>query len=311
MLLMPARETTLDRELDEWLAKVENGEPYPIKGCKAIIAPHAGYSYSGPAAAWAYKSIDTRPIKRVFILGPSHHFYLNGCALSNCKEHETPIGNLPLDLDTIKELKDTGNFETMSLKADEDEHSIEMHLPYVRKMFAGMDIRIVPIVVGSITQRTEASFGSILAPYLASDDTFFVISSDFCHWGTRFQYTFYYPEPAPSDKAGIILSRSNGPSDGHAIHESISRLDHEGMEALTMPPLTAEAAHSQFAKYLAQTKNTICGRHPIGILLGALSALEKSNDIKPELRWVRYEQSSHCHSIRDSSVSYASAYVRF
>jgi len=87
----------------------------------------------------------------------------------------------------------------MGIQADEDEHSIEMHLPYVRKMFEGLvilsnmihlysqifhrkDIRIVPIVVGSISERVEASFGSILSPYLASDDTFFVISSDFCHW---------------------------------------------------------------------------------------------------------------------------------
>jgi len=129
--------------------------------------------------------------------------------------------------------------------------------------------------------------------------------------GTRFQYTFYYPEPAPSDAAGKTLSRANPPSAIHPIHASISRLDHEAMDLLTIPPSTAITAHSQFAKYLSRTKNTICGRHPIGVLLGALSDLEKNNGIKPELSWVRYEQSSQCHSIRDSSVSYASAYVRF
>ncbi|KAF8973967.1 MEMO1 family [Flammula alnicola] len=304
--------SVLTAELNKFLDKVgETVEPYPIQGCKAIIAPHAGYSYSGPAAAWAYKSIDTSAIKRVFILGPSHHFYLEGCALSGCKEYETPIGNLPLDLNTIKELKATGKFESMGLQADEDEHSIEMHLPYVRKIFEGKDISIVPIVVGAISQEVEAQFGSILAPYLASEDTFFVISSDFCHWGTRFSYTYYYPEPAPSDAAGIRLSRGTGPSQSYPIHESISRLDHEAMDVLTVPPSTAIDAHTQFAKYLARTKNTICGRHPIGVLLGALSALQKDRDIKPELKWVRYEQSSHCHSIRDSSVSYASAFIRF
>jgi len=83
------------------------------------------------------------------------------------------------------------------------------------------------------------------------------------------------------------------------------------MDVLTLPPSTAMDAHSEFAKYLSRTKNTICGRHPIGVIFGALSALEKDKGIKPELKWVRYEQSSHCHSIRDSSVSYASAYIRF
>jgi len=199
----------------------------------------------------------------------------------------------------------------MGIQADEDEHSIEMHLPYVRKMFEGKDVTIVPIVVGSIRENVEASFGSILAPYLASEDTFFVISSDFCHWGTRFQYTFYYPESAPSELPGKILTRSNPPSDDYPIYESITRLDHEAMDLLTMPPSTATDAHSLFTKYLSRTKNTICGRHPIGVLLGALSALEKNKSINVELCWVRYEQSSHCHSIRDSSVSYASAYVRF
>ncbi|KDR85037.1 hypothetical protein GALMADRAFT_313909 [Galerina marginata CBS 339.88] len=307
-----AEENILDAELKQWLEKVgETGEPYPINGCKAIIAPHAGYSYSGPAAAWAYKSIDTSSIKRVFILGPSHHFYLEGCALSKCKEYQTPIGKLALDLNTINELKATGKFESMELQADEDEHSIEMHLPYVRKVFEGKDIQIVPIVVGAISEEVEASFGSILAPYLASEDTFFVISSDFCHWGTRFSYTYYYPEPAPSDTPGIRLSRNTGPSSSHPIHESISRLDHEAMDLLTLPPSTAADAHNQFAKYLARTKNTICGRHPIGVLFGALSALERDKAIKPMLKWVRYEQSSNCHSIRDSSVSYASAHIRF
>ncbi|PPQ64437.1 hypothetical protein CVT26_002144 [Gymnopilus dilepis] len=306
------KETALDNELTEWLSQVgQTEEPYPVKGCKAIIAPHAGYSYSGPAAAWAYKSIDTTPIKRVFILGPSHHFYLEGCALSKCAQYETPLGNLPLDLDVVKELKATGKFETMGINADEDEHSIEMHLPYVRKVFEGKDIKIVPIVVGAISKDLEDSYGAILAPYLAREDTFFVISSDFCHWGTRFSYTFYYPEPAPSDAPGVRLSRTSTPSNEYPIYESITRLDHEAMDILTMPPSSPSGAHTKFSEYLARTKNTICGRHPIGVLLGALEALEKDQNIKPVLKWVRYEQSSHCHSIRDSSVSYASAYIRF
>ena len=130
--------------------------------------------------------------------------------------------------------------------------------------------------------------------------------------GTRFSYTYYYPEPAPSISPAVRLSRSTVPSDAHPIHESIRRLDREAIDLLTLPPLTATDAHSQFAQYLSRTKNTICGRHPIGVLLGALSSLENSNNgIQSTVKWVRYEQSNQCHTIRDSSVSYASAYVRF
>ncbi|THH34067.1 hypothetical protein EUX98_g56 [Antrodiella citrinella] len=270
---------------------------------------HAGYSYSGPAAAWAYKSIDTTGIKRVFILGPSHHVWLDGCALSKCTEYQTPLGDLPLDLDTIRELRGTGEFSDMDLSTDEDEHSIEMHLPYVRKVFEGQDIRVVPILVGGIQKEKEAKFGTLLAPYLAKDDTLFVISSDFCHWGTRFQYTFYYTTAEKSAPSVRLSRNGHAPSTQYPIHESISALDHEAMELLTIPPNNGSSAHHDFAQYLAKTKNTICGRHPIGVLLGALGELEKTGGASTMLKWVRYEQSSQCVDVHDSSVSYASAYV--
>jgi len=307
----------LDSELSSYLGAVQpdpEGEySPPIKGCKGIIAPHAGYSYSGPAAAWAYRSIDTTGIKRVFILGPSHHVYLDGCALSKCQEYETPLGALPLDLDTIRELRESGKCGDMDLQTDEDEHSIEMHLPYVRKIFEGLDITIVPILVGAINRDKETMFGALLAPYLARSDTFCVVSSDFCHWGTRFQYTYYYPKPPPSSVPAIRLSKGDPspPSlSTHPIHASISALDHEAMELLTIPPFTAAQSHHDFAEYLARTKNTICGRHPIGVMLGALIQLQKEGRV-PKLKWVRYEQSSQCLTVKDSSVSYASGYITF
>jgi AmmeMemoRadiSam system protein B len=72
----------------------------------------------------------------VFLLGPSHHYYLSTCALSRCKTYETPLGALTLDLDTIAELDKTGQFDKMDKSADEEEHSLEMHLPYIFKMLS-------------------------------------------------------------------------------------------------------------------------------------------------------------------------------
>lgn len=69
--------------------------------------------------------------KRVFLLGPSHHFYLPGCALTRCDAYETPLGDLKIDTATVSELHKTGRFDKMSLQTDEDEHSLEMHLPYI------------------------------------------------------------------------------------------------------------------------------------------------------------------------------------
>ncbi|KAF8591887.1 UPF0103-domain-containing protein [Ramaria rubella] len=321
--------TKLDSELSNWLSSVnptpEDHFDPPLKGCKAIIAPHAGYAYSGASAAWAYKSIDPIGIKRVFILGPSHHVYMDGCALSTLSEYSTPIGNLPLDLDTIAQLRATEMFTDMSVGTDEDEHSIEMHLPYIRKIFQGQDISVVPILVGGVSKDKEASFGRLLAPYFAREDTLCVVSSDFCHWGTRFQYTHYYASPpdpiSNTPPAAHRLSRSQAPPSSFStfpIHASIEALDREALTILTLPGSSesAAASHDKFSAYLARTRNTICGRHPIGVLFGALSHLEKpkgdsGEGVEPVVKWVKYAQSSRCFNINDSSVSYASAYVVF
>lgn len=289
----------------------------PIASSRAIIGPHAGYSYSGPAAAYAYRTIDTSNIKNVFILGPSHHVYLDGCAVSACSSYETPLGNLKINRSITEELLATGKFSTMSRSEDEDEHSIEMHLPYIYKVFEGRDVSIVPILVGSINTAKENEFGRLLAKYLDDPANFFVVSSDFCHWGSRFRYTYY--KPSGSSLATNLTARSpRSMLESKPIHQSIRELDEAGIWAITYPwsqqqggNKTAEEARVAFAQYLSDTKNTVCGRHPIGVLLGALAELESSKGVKSELRFTRYEQSSRCMAPHDSSVSYASAFVRF
>lgn len=100
------------------------------------------------------------------------------------------------------------------------------------------------------------------------------------------------------------------------IHASIEALDREALGILTLsgPGLSATAAkkcHQEFSDYLVRTKNTICGRHPIGVLIGALGSGEICGGKDMIWKWVRYAQSSQCYNVNDSSVSYASAYVVF
>ena len=74
--------------------------------------------------------------KRVFLLGPSHHHYLEGAATTACDKYETPLGDLTIDKDLVSQIKQQWNLEIMSLDVDEAEHSLEMHLPYIFKMLA-------------------------------------------------------------------------------------------------------------------------------------------------------------------------------
>lgn len=101
-------------------------------------------------------NIDPDNYDRVIILGPSHHEYLPNCALTQYKELETPLGNLTCDLDLIEELHKTELFQWMPESVDLEEHSIEMHLPFVKKVFLNKpSVKVVPILVGDLESSHE------------------------------------------------------------------------------------------------------------------------------------------------------------
>ncbi|ONK78924.1 uncharacterized protein A4U43_C01F1050 [Asparagus officinalis] len=178
----------LEEELEGWLGSCGLTKSPDVRG---VIAPHAGYSYSGRAAAYAFGNIDPTNISRVFLLGPSHHYYTPKCALTRTSIYSTPLGDLPIDTEVNEELYSTGKFELMDLHVDEAEHSMEMHLPYLAKVFHGYPVKIVPILVGALSAESEAMYGKLLAKYVDDPKNFFSVSSDFCHWGARFNYTHY------------------------------------------------------------------------------------------------------------------------
>ncbi|KXN89983.1 Protein MEMO1 [Leucoagaricus sp. SymC.cos] len=311
----------LTADLLGWLGSVGPradlpGQVFPSPGCKAIIAPHAGYQYSGSNAAWAYKCIDPSTTRRVFILGPSHNWSIGECALTRCHTYDTPIGTLPVDtaadharLLVVDDLHGKGGFLWMNMTVDEEEHSIEMQLPYLRKVCEGKDIKIVPILVGRLSAKAETQYGEKLAPYLNQEGTVFIASSDFCHWGQRFNYCFYYPKPDSRVDDAFYATRAMPPERDFPIYKSITKLDHEAMGILSDRDRSAILAHRDFHRYLKDTGNTICGRHAIGVLYGALAYLEQGTGRKASCRWIKYDHSEDITKVHQSSVSYASAWI--
>lgn len=286
-----ASASSLTSQLKKWLEQTKVSETAD-ETIRAIIAPHAGLSYSGSTAAWSYRYLQLAlekqsTIKRLFILGPSHHYYTKICSLSKFQLYDTPISQLQLDTECIKSLhEDHGHlFEKMTAKVDEEEHSIEMQLPFVAHILTSLKkettVKVVPVLVGSLSNSKEQEFGKLFAPFLEDSQNFFIISSDFCHWGKRFGYTYY------NEEAGEIW-------------ESIQALDTLGMQ------LIEKQDASGFAQYLSEFRNTICGRHPIAVLLNSLNAI---STLKHRVQFVAYAQSSKCKKDADSSVSYAAAVV--
>lgn len=287
---------------------------------------HAGYSYSGPCAAWAYKALDLSAAKRVFVLGPSHTYYLRGCALTTFDKYATPFGDLVVDKATTAELRRTGRFSDMPPRRDVDEHSLEMHLPYLWKRLEqtfGSDSAkfpsIIPILVGDGSEEEEKSFGDLLSPYLKDPTTAWIVSSDFCHWGSRFSYRPEFHDglirdlDAPKSRGskhevlrvrpdwGELVDDPEGPE----IHEVIKVLDQIAMDAVE------SGVHHEFCQVLKDTNNTVCGRHPIGVAMAALEALAKDapEDGKGKFKFVQYQRSNLVKKQWDFSVSYASAYA--
>mmetsp|Transcript_916 Transcript_916/g.1257 ORF Transcript_916/g.1257 Transcript_916/m.1257 type:complete len:176 (+) Transcript_916:396-923(+) len=174
---------------------------------------------------------------------------------------DTPLGELEVDQEVVDELRRTKRFSQMSRRNDEVEHSLEMHLPMLQHVFKSVEIKpkVIPIVVGGLTRETEREYAAILAPYFAQADTLFIVSSDFCHWGDDFDFTPY--ENLRGGDGGSVDEES---AEWTPVWEFIQALDMAGLELVEKQD--AEAFH----RYCEETDNTICGRHPISILLAML-----------------------------------------
>lgn len=222
---------------------------------KNYFKSHAGYSYCGKTAAYAYKYLsqlkETKNELKVFLLGPSHYFYSSKIVLSSLSEYDTPLGKIPLDQEIIENLSKTNDFDFLDKEKEENEHSLEMQLPYIFKTMSE-NIKLIPLMVGNVDIKQQEKYAETLVKYFDQENCIFVISSDFCHWGSRFKYQYYLKE------------------DGE-IFESIRKLDRKGMDIIE------KHDYNSFLQYLNETKNTICGRTPISLLLKVFSVFLKNN----------------------------------
>lgn len=145
---------------------------------KAVIAPHAGYVYSGPIAATAYASLcaRARDITKVALLGPAHRVYLEGVALPLADRFATPLGEVPIDAELASRVLDLP-FCCRSAQAHALEHSLEVHVPFLQKLLP--EFSLLPVVVGDAPPEQVAA---VLEACWGGPETAIVISSDLSHY---------------------------------------------------------------------------------------------------------------------------------
>uniref|UniRef100_A0A6G3MEJ8 Protein memo-1 homolog (Trinotate prediction) n=1 Tax=Henneguya salminicola TaxID=69463 RepID=A0A6G3MEJ8_HENSL len=168
---------------------IKNVDPKIKKdNLRAMIVPHAGYKYSGQTAAYSYASIKGNHIKTIFIIAPLHHLKAKGCLLPECSVYKTQFYDLTVDQDILQDIALRGTFQVIPALHDENEHSGELQLNYIAYVMKGFNFKIVPIYVGHLNDYDIEHYTSILSPYLSDKHNLFVVSSDFCHYGSCYNY---------------------------------------------------------------------------------------------------------------------------
>jgi hypothetical protein len=244
----------------------------------ALVVPHAGWRFSGFAAAAAYRNLNPGDFDRVVVVGPSHHVPFSGFAVPTAAAYRTPAGEVPLCRKALDRLVD-GRIVRVVPEADAREHSIEIELPFLQERLDAFCL--VPILAG----RTDPAMQKELAARLArlrDGRTLFVFSSDFTHYGPNYDYVPYGPS--------AIKAR-----------ESIRALDARAVGYL----LTPDAAG--FRTFLDETADTICGRDGIQVLLELMPRLAPG---AKAVRLAQYASIDVPGLESDSAVTYvALAYV--
>lgn len=175
-MFYPAEEDDLRSTVEEYLAEADTTDVGTVP--KAIIAPHAGYIYSGPIAASAYVRLKPARdrIRRVILFGPAHRVPFPGLATSSADGFETPLGIVPLDHDAIRSALSLPMVRTSDL-AHAHEHSLEVQLPFLQIVLN--DFKLVPFAVGD---ATPADVAAVMEHLWGGPETLIVVSSDLSHY---------------------------------------------------------------------------------------------------------------------------------
>lgn len=160
--------------------------PARLGPVRAVVAPHAGYVYSGPTAGYAFKSLEDLPQRdwTVFLLGPAHRVPVNGVALSDHSAFRTPLGDTPIAVDRVKDMLDCSPLYRLEPDAHRPEHCLEVLIPFLQVALS--DFRLVPMLFGQVDHR---EVGEDLAGRIGEDDLI-VVSSDLSH---------FYPDDTARD----------------------------------------------------------------------------------------------------------------
>ena len=183
----PSDPKALSAMIDDLLARV-SGPPVTDQ-ILAVVAPHAGYEYSGSVAAYTYAALKGRKFSRVVVIAPSHHVGFDFTSIYEGDAYATPLGNVPVDKAFARQLVKMSSTMQLSAQGHDPtsaggEHAIEVELPWLQTVLG--DFELVPIVMGDQSYESSRALGVALAKLIKSEgkegDTLVLASSDLSHF---------------------------------------------------------------------------------------------------------------------------------
>ena len=202
-----------------------------------LVAPHAGYSYSGPVAGYAYKAVQGKHFDRVVVISPMHQYTPYPILTSAHQAYQTPLGEIPLAENALEKINSrlTSRInQPLSAITNDQEHSLEIELPFLQVALDG-PFELIPIMLRDQTRQLSKALGQALAEILKENVTYLLVaSSDLSH---------FFPE-----------------SKAH-------QLDHQVMQAL------ADFSPTQLFDLKDSGRGQACGLAPMAAVLWACQAL--------------------------------------
>ncbi len=185
----PADAKTLSAMMDDMLAHAASSQPPITDPILAVVAPHAGYQFSGPVAAYTYAALKGRKFSRVVVIAPSHYEAFDFTSVYDGDAYATPLGTVPVDKAFAKQLvqmSPTIKFSSQGHTPTKEgtEHALEVELPWLQRVLG--DFELVPIVMGDQSYESSRALGVALAKLIQgkdkNKDTLIVASSDLSHY---------------------------------------------------------------------------------------------------------------------------------
>jgi AmmeMemoRadiSam system protein B/AmmeMemoRadiSam system protein A len=272
----PSDPVRLKGMMDVMLAGVD---AQPVQGeILALLAPHAGYVYSGPVAAFSYAAIKGHGYERVIVIAPSHFVSVPFTSLYEGEGYETPLGVIPVDTDFVHRLVEADPGSRLSCQghldsAEASEHAIEVQLPWLQHVLGPFSL--VPIIMGDQSYASCRSLGGALATLLNE------------------QATPHHESPLPKRKTLIVASSDLS---HYFPSESASLMDHRTLAALAAWDYTTMSRNFEAQLWEA------CGGGPI---VTAIIAAERLGATQAKV--LRYGQSGDVSGDHAKVVGYAAA----